>query len=123
MLANGTRIIHDVSGAGTCQESEKMGEVLVTFDNGTTSVVKLSAMKFAPKYKVVFANGEECYPRATDRRDAEHAARALQSAQGRPVGNVPVMHCEPYALTSQAKRTNHVPIYSARPRFRPAPGV
>jgi hypothetical protein len=95
MLANGTRVIHDVSGAGTCQESEKMGEVLVTFDNGTTSVVKLSAMKFAPKYKVVFANGEECYPRATDRRDAERAARVLQSAQGRPVGNVPIMHCEP----------------------------
>lgn len=96
MLANGTRVIHDVSGAGTCQESEKMGEVLVAFDDGTTSVVKLSAMKFAPKYKVVFANGEECYPRATDRRDAERAARALQSAQGRPVGNVPIMHCEPY---------------------------
>jgi hypothetical protein len=95
MLANGTRIIHDVSGAGTCQESEKGDEVLVTFDNGTTSVVKLSALKFAPKYKVVFANGEECYPRATDLRDAKRAARALQSAQGRPVGHVPVVHCEP----------------------------
>ena len=69
MLANGTRIIDDISSAGT-------------------------------KYKVVFTNGEECYPSATDRRDAERAARALQSAQGRPVGNVPAMHCEPYPLTS-----------------------
>lgn len=56
----------------------------------------LKEQKALQIYKVVFVNGEECYPQATDKTDAERTARMIQSAQDRSVGNVRVIYCEPY---------------------------
>lgn len=52
-------------------------------------------------WKVVWANGEECYVQATNARQAKRRAIRKQARILRPVGTVPIIYCERYGAKGE----------------------